>query len=62
VQLDLAESSFILHLDDRRRIEALTVVIAKGARYRRLDLPNLQPFEGARNVVLGFADRGASLS
>jgi thioredoxin reductase len=27
-------------------IEALTVVIANGARYRRLDLPNLQPFEG----------------
>jgi len=46
VRLDRAKSGFVLHLDDGRRIEALTVVVATGARYRRLDVPNLQDFEG----------------
>jgi thioredoxin reductase (NADPH) len=46
VRLDQAQSSFVLHLDDGRRIEALTVVVATGAHYRRLNVPNLQDFEG----------------
>jgi thioredoxin reductase (NADPH) len=46
VRLDRTGSRFILHLDDGRRIEALRVVVATGARYRRLDVPNLQDFEG----------------
>jgi thioredoxin reductase (NADPH) len=33
-------------LDDGRRLKALSVVVATGARYRRLDVPNLRDFEG----------------
>jgi thioredoxin reductase (NADPH) len=46
VRLDRTKSTFVLHLADGRRIQALTVVVATGARYRRLDVPNLQDFEG----------------
>jgi thioredoxin reductase (NADPH) len=46
VRLDRGISTFLLHLADGRRIEALAVVVATGARYRRLDVPNLQDFEG----------------
>jgi thioredoxin reductase (NADPH) len=46
VRLDRTKSKFVLLLADGRRIEALTVVVAAGARYRRLDVPNLQDFEG----------------
>lgn len=37
--------SFILTLGDEQRIKARTVVLACGARYRRLGVPNLQEFE-----------------
>lgn len=46
VRLDRGKSTFLLHLADGRRVEALTVVVATGARYRRLQVPNLQDFEG----------------
>jgi thioredoxin reductase (NADPH) len=46
VRLDRGKSTFLLHLADGRCVEALTVVLATGARYRRLDVPNLQEFEG----------------
>src|ERR1700732_5320052 len=42
VQLDLTENPVALHLDDGRRVKASTVVVATGARYRRLNVPNLQ--------------------
>jgi thioredoxin reductase (NADPH) len=45
-QLDSSESPFTLHLEDRRRVRASTVVVATGARYRRLNVPNLPSFEG----------------
>src|ERR1700686_3252118 len=35
-----------LHLGDGRRVKASTVVVATGARYRRLDVANLADFEG----------------
>ncbi|MFA9439643.1 FAD-dependent oxidoreductase [Uliginosibacterium sp. sgz301328] len=35
-----------LHLTDGRRLRARTVVIASGARYRRLDVAGLSDFEG----------------
>ena len=35
-----------LHLGDGRRVTASTVVVATGARYRRLDVANLADFEG----------------
>jgi thioredoxin reductase (NADPH) len=46
VRLDLTEAAVTLHLNDGRRVKASTVVVATGARYRRLDVPNLGDFEG----------------
>ena len=46
VRLDLSEIPVALHLDDGRRVKASTVVVATGARYRRLNVPNLGDFEG----------------
>src|SRR5437588_4865665 len=46
VRLDLTETPFALHLDDGQRVKASTVVVATGARYRRLNVPNLRDFEG----------------
>jgi thioredoxin reductase (NADPH) len=46
VRLDPAETPVALHLDNGRRVKASTVVVATGARYRRLDVPNLRDFEG----------------
>src|ERR1700726_4913456 len=46
VRLDLTEAAVALHLDDGRRVKAATVVVATGARYRRLDVPNLGDFQG----------------
>jgi thioredoxin reductase (NADPH) len=37
---------FELELEEDPPVRALTVVIASGARYRKLDLPNLSTFEG----------------
>ena len=45
-RLDLAETPKMLHLRDNRHIEASMVVIATGARYRRLDVSNFEDFEG----------------
>jgi thioredoxin reductase (NADPH) len=45
-QLDLNDSPITLHLEDSRRVKASTVVVATGARYRRLEVPTLQSFEG----------------
>jgi thioredoxin reductase (NADPH) len=38
---------FVLRLADGERVRARAVVIASGARYRRLDLENLAAYEGA---------------
>ncbi len=46
VRLDRTKTTLTLHLDDGRRVDALTVVLATGACYRRLDVPHLQDFEG----------------
>jgi thioredoxin reductase (NADPH) len=46
VRLDLTETPFALHLDDGQRVKASTVVVETGARYRRLNVPNLRDFEG----------------
>jgi thioredoxin reductase (NADPH) len=45
-RLDLSDAAMTLHLEDRRHVRASTVVVASGARYRRLDVPNLPSFEG----------------
>jgi len=46
VRLDPMEMPLGLHLSDGRRVKASTVVVATGARYRRLNVPNLGAFEG----------------
>ena len=48
VALERAPSSspWTLRLEDGRTIRAATVVVASGARYRRLDVPRLAEFEG----------------
>jgi thioredoxin reductase (NADPH) len=45
-RLDLTETPVALRLEDGRRVKASTVVVATGARYRRLDVPDLRDFEG----------------
>jgi thioredoxin reductase (NADPH) len=45
-RLDLTETPIAVHVNDGRRVKASTVVVATGARYRRLDIPNLGDFEG----------------
>jgi thioredoxin reductase (NADPH) len=46
VRLDVTETPVALHLGDGRRVKASTVVVATGARYRRLNVANLRDFEG----------------
>lgn len=41
-----SEFPYCIELEDGNRVAARSVVIATGARYRRLDLPNLRQFEG----------------
>ena len=41
----MAEAPFQLRLASEERVSARTVVLACGARYRRLDVPNLNEFE-----------------
>ncbi len=38
---------YVLHLLNNERVRARSVVIATGARYRRLEVPDLERFEGA---------------
>jgi thioredoxin reductase (NADPH) len=47
VQLDSVERQFVGETRDRQRVRARSVVIATGARYRRLNIPNLAQFEGS---------------
>ncbi|WP_037763947.1 FAD-dependent oxidoreductase [Streptomyces sp. 142MFCol3.1] len=44
--VDCASSPFTLLLNDGQAVAARTVVVATGAHYRRLDLPELAQFEG----------------
>src|SRR4030081_3472282 len=46
VRLDLTGTPVALHLAGGRCVKASTVVVATGARYRRLNVPNLGDFEG----------------
>ena len=46
IRPDLTEVPLALRLDDGRRVKAQRVVVATGARYRRVNIPNLTDFEG----------------
>lgn len=41
------ERPFVLELDDGREVRAQAIVLATGVRYRKLDLPDYEKFEGA---------------
>jgi len=47
VRLEAKDEHFILDLRSAQSAKARTVVIASGAEYRRLDVPNLADYEGA---------------
>ena len=46
LRLDCSRTPLALELSDGARTKAAAAVIASGARYRRLDIPNLREFEG----------------
>src|SRR5262249_8696071 len=46
VRLECHQTPFTVELADGRRVNARTVVVASGARYRRPDIPHLDAFEG----------------
>jgi thioredoxin reductase (NADPH) len=45
-RLDCDQNPFVLERGDNVRTKAAAVVITSGARYRRLDVPNLREFKG----------------
>jgi thioredoxin reductase (NADPH) len=45
-RMDCSQNPLALELGDGGRVTAAAVVIASGAHYRRLDVPNLREFEG----------------
>jgi thioredoxin reductase (NADPH) len=47
VRLDCDSRPYRLHLSDGQVIRTRTIIIATGAKYRKLDLPSLARFEGA---------------
>ena len=54
---DSADGSFTLNLHTGERARARSVVVAAGARYRRLHVDNLDTFESIKRALLGIADR-----
>jgi thioredoxin reductase (NADPH) len=47
VALSCERAPFAIDVDGGTRVPARAIILATGAAYRRLDLPNLGPFEGA---------------
>jgi thioredoxin reductase (NADPH) len=47
VRLDCDSRPYSLHLSDGHVVRTRTIIIATGVKYRRLDLPSLERFEGA---------------
>ncbi len=46
VKLDCSHAAYRIELDDGQIVSARSVVVATGARYRRLDVPEYERFEG----------------
>ena len=53
--------AFVLETDDSVRIQARTIVVASGARYRHPSDRRYRPLRRPRNLVLGVADRSATV-
>jgi thioredoxin reductase (NADPH) len=47
VGLDCSKHPYELALDNKEKVRARAVVVATGARYRKLDLPNFAKYEGS---------------
>src|SRR4029077_8877661 len=45
--LKCAQSPYAVELDDGASVQARSVIVAAGAQYRKVNLPNLAEFEGA---------------
>jgi thioredoxin reductase (NADPH) len=45
--LKCTRQPYVLQLDDGGSVQSRSLIVATGAQYRRLDLPNLSQFEGA---------------
>ena len=50
VRLDCAARPYALHLDDGSAVRTRAVVVATGASYRTLDLPNFDRFSGGNGI------------
>ncbi|MDB6002797.1 MAG: Thioredoxin reductase [Rhizobacter sp.] len=46
VRLDCSDQPFVLHLEGGQHTRARAVIVASGARYRTLDVPDRERFEG----------------
>ena len=46
-RLDCTRNAYTIEIDNRQRVPARAVIIATGAEYRKLPLPNITAFEGA---------------
>ncbi|MEY2448515.1 MAG: thioredoxin reductase [Acidimicrobiaceae bacterium] len=46
VALEQSDGHYVVRLDDGTTVVGLAILIATGARYRRLDVPRLEEFEG----------------
>ncbi|GAA0338534.1 FAD-dependent oxidoreductase [Sphingomonas oligophenolica] len=46
VSLDCATEPYVVTLEDGQRVSARAVIVASGARYRKLDVPDYARFEG----------------
>jgi thioredoxin reductase (NADPH) len=44
--LDCGAQPYVVQLEDGQRVSARAVIVASGARYRKLDVPNYAAFEG----------------
>ena len=52
---------YLLGVGDDETVQARTVVVASGARYRRLELTESRAIRGVMRALLGVADRGSAL-
>jgi thioredoxin reductase (NADPH) len=45
--LEQRDGQYVVRYDDARKVSTRALLIATGARYRKLDVPRLEDFEGA---------------
>ena len=49
---------FAIALESGEEVKGRTVIVASGAQYRKLDLPDLERWEGDRDLLRGDRGRG----